>query len=109
MSNVTLHIDPKVLQEAGFVRLDDCARLRESGLYDLKNTGLRLCLKQIASLRKVSYQRLRNFYLCEGFRMDADNKLSLYDAMRLDLSAITDKDGRAGLRQRTSLKNLKTR
>ena len=111
MSDVTLHLDPKALLDAGFVSLSDIKSLNEAGLYDLKNSGLRLCLPQIARLRSVSYQRLRNYHLCGGFRLDKDNKLSIYDAMRLDLSDITDLDNRTGdkKRKRTALKNLRTR
>ena len=110
MPDVTLHIDTKTLLDAGFVSLTDIKSLNEAGLYNLKNSGLRLCLPQIARLRGVSYQRLRNYRLCGGFRLDKDNKLSLYDAMRLDLSDITDIDSRTGdkKRKRTALKNIKT-
>ena len=111
MSDVTLQMDPQARLDAGFVSLSDLQSLNEAGLYNLKNSGLRLCLPQIARLRGVSYQRLRNYHLCGGFRLDKDNKLSLYDAMRLDLSDITDLDSRTGdkKRKRTALKNLRTR
>ncbi|WP_301902784.1 hypothetical protein [Alistipes ihumii] len=108
MSEVTIHIDYQTLYENGFVKLDDHDRLAAAGLIDLRQSKLRLTLPQIACLRNVSYQRLRNFQLCGGFALGADNKLSVYEAIRLDLSMITDLDFRKkdGRRKRTSLKNL---
>lgn len=107
MSGVTLHIDPQTLYENGFVSLNDSKRLNEAGYYNIKDMDMRLNLGQIAELRKVSYQRLRNFMLCDGFKLDPDNKLSMRDALRLDLTMITGTAGHQ--RKRTALKNLKRR